>query len=116
MPMPWRLWSSARRSGQAGTCVCGVDGAHGRTALQVDTVVGEAQAALAAGQCVVVGLQSTGEAAADAVGLGASGPGPVDGWVSPCKELLIRCGGSPPGRGGGLSVNGMQQKASMHLH
>jgi hypothetical protein len=37
--------------------------------------------------CVVIGLQSTGEAAADAMGLE---PGPLPGFVSPCKEMLLR--------------------------
>ncbi|EFJ50138.1 hypothetical protein VOLCADRAFT_58526, partial [Volvox carteri f. nagariensis] len=55
--------------------------------LKVPTVVSEAREALAAGQCVVIGLQSTGESAADAVGLE---PGPVPGFVSPTKEMLLR--------------------------
>ncbi|KAF8066309.1 strawberry notch-like protein [Scenedesmus sp. PABB004] len=55
--------------------------------LKLDTVIAEAKAALAAGMSVVIGLQSTGEAAADALGLE---PGPVPGFVSPCKELLER--------------------------
>lgn len=50
-------------------------------------VVAEAQAALSQGMCVVIGLQSTGEAAADAIGLE---PGPVPGFVSTTKELLYR--------------------------
>lgn len=50
-------------------------------------MVAEAREALAAGQCVVIGLQSTGEAAADAVGLE---PGPAPGFVSPTKEMLLR--------------------------
>jgi hypothetical protein len=37
--------------------------------------------------CVVIGMQSTGEAAADAMGLE---PGPLPGFVSPCKEMLLR--------------------------
>lgn len=47
-----------------------------------------AEAALAAGHCVVVGLQSTGEAASDATGLqpGAALPG----FLSTTKELLCR--------------------------
>jgi hypothetical protein len=40
-----------------------------------------------AGQCVVIGLQSTGEAAADAAGLE---PGPIPGFVSTLRELLGR--------------------------
>ncbi len=55
--------------------------------LQIPTVVAEAREALAADECVVIGLQSTGEAAADAVGLE---PGPVAGFVSPTKEMLLR--------------------------
>eukprot|EP00878_Enallax_costatus_P032695 GHUV01035950.1.p1 GENE.GHUV01035950.1~~GHUV01035950.1.p1 ORF type:complete len:643 (+),score=180.98 GHUV01035950.1:954-2882(+) len=55
--------------------------------LKLDTVIAEAKAALASGMCVVIGLQSTGEAAADAMGLE---PGPLPGFVSPCKELLVR--------------------------
>ncbi|WIA22798.1 hypothetical protein OEZ86_009751 [Tetradesmus obliquus] len=55
--------------------------------LKLDTVIAEAKAALASGMCVVIGLQSTGEAAADAMGLE---PGPLPGFVSPCKEMLLR--------------------------
>ncbi|GIL79152.1 hypothetical protein Vretifemale_8504, partial [Volvox reticuliferus] len=55
--------------------------------LKVPTVVSEACEALAAGQCVVIGLQTTGEAAAEAAGLE---PGPVPGFVSPTKEMLLR--------------------------
>lgn len=47
----------------------------------------QAKAALLAGQCVVIGLQSTGEAAADAAGLE---PGPVAGFVSTTRELAAR--------------------------
>jgi len=47
----------------------------------------KAKAALLAGRCVVIGLQSTGEAAADAMGLE---PGPVAGFVSTTRELLLR--------------------------
>lgn len=54
---------------------------------QVPCVVAEARAALQQGMCVVIGLQSTGEAAADAIGLE---PGPVPGYVSTTKELLYR--------------------------
>ncbi len=46
----------------------------------------QAKAALEAGQCVVIGLQSTGEAAADALGLK---PGPAP-FVSTTRELLLR--------------------------
>ncbi|KAL6756388.1 hypothetical protein V8C86DRAFT_3136630 [Haematococcus lacustris] len=55
--------------------------------IKVPAVVAEAQAALQAGQCVVIGLQTTGEAADAAVGLE---PGPVQGFVSTTKELLVR--------------------------
>lgn len=55
--------------------------------LQVPVVAAEAQAALAAGQAVVIGLQSTGEAAADAMQLE---PGQACGFVSTTRELLSR--------------------------
>lgn len=55
--------------------------------LQVPVVAVEAKAALAAGQAVVIGLQSTGEAAADAMQLE---PGQVCGFVSTTRELLSR--------------------------
>lgn len=55
--------------------------------LQVPIVAAEAQAALAAGQAVVIGLQSTGEAAADAMQLE---PGQTCGFVSTTRELLTR--------------------------
>ena len=54
---------------------------------QVPIVAAEAQAALAAGQAVVIGLQSTGEAAADAMQLE---PGQACGFVSTTRELLTR--------------------------
>eukprot|EP00198_Chlamydomonas_reinhardtii_P004216 XP_001693552.1 predicted protein [Chlamydomonas reinhardtii] len=57
-------------------------------AVRVPTVVAEARAALEAGDCVVIGLQTTGEAAADACGLEAGQA--VAGWVSPTKEMLLR--------------------------
>lgn len=50
-------------------------------------MVAEAQAALAAGHAVVIGLQATGEAAADALGLE---PGQQCGFVSTTRELLTR--------------------------
>ena len=40
-----------------------------KSMVQVPTVVAEARRALEEGHCVVIGLQSTGEAAADALGL-----------------------------------------------
>jgi len=47
----------------------------------------QARCALEGGMCVVIGLQSTGEAAADALCLA---PGPLPGFVSPAKEMLLR--------------------------
>jgi hypothetical protein len=55
--------------------------------MQIPTVVEEAQKALAEGFAVVVGLQSTGEASADALGLQ---PGEPCGFVSVARELLAR--------------------------
>ncbi|DBA97285.1 hypothetical protein WJX77_012218 [Trebouxia sp. C0004] len=55
--------------------------------LKVPIVAAEAKAALAAGQAVVIGLQSTGEAAADAMQLE---PGQMCGFVSTTRELLSR--------------------------
>ena len=54
---------------------------------QVPYVIKEAKAALAAGHAVVIGLQSTGEAAADALGLE---PGQACGFVSTTREMLSR--------------------------
>lgn len=54
---------------------------------QVPTVVPEAKQALAEGCAVVIGLQTTGEAAADAMGLE---PGQACGWVSTTREMLSR--------------------------
>ena len=51
------------------------------------TVVPEARKALAEGCAVVIGLQTTGEAAADAMGLE---PGQACGWVSTTREILRR--------------------------
>lgn len=50
-------------------------------------MVAEAQAAITAGQAVVIGLQTTGEAAADAMQLE---PGQMCGFVSTTRELLSR--------------------------
>ena len=50
-------------------------------------VVEEAKRALAAGQAVVIGLQATGEAAADALALV---PGEPCGWISVTREVLLR--------------------------
>ena len=54
---------------------------------QVPIVAAEAQAALAAGQAVIIGLQSTGEAAADAMQLE---PGQACGFIATTRELLTR--------------------------
>uniref|UniRef100_A0A061SNZ4 Nuclear helicase mop-3 sno (Dead-box superfamily) n=1 Tax=Tetraselmis sp. GSL018 TaxID=582737 RepID=A0A061SNZ4_9CHLO len=54
---------------------------------KVPTVVREAKAALAEGFCVVIGLQTTGEAAAEALALE---PGAQCGWVSTTREMLER--------------------------
>lgn len=56
-------------------------------ALQVPMVVAEAKRALSEGQAVVIGLQATGEAAADALNLE---PGQPCGWVSVTREMLQR--------------------------
>ena len=50
-------------------------------------MVPEAKRALAEGCAVVIGLQTTGEAAADALGLA---PGQACGSVSPTREMLSR--------------------------
>lgn len=55
--------------------------------FQVPVVVAEARAAIAAGQAVVIGLQTTGEAAADAMQLE---PHQACGFVSTTRELLSR--------------------------
>lgn len=60
---------------------------HSVLLVQVPIVVAEAQAAIAAGQAVVIGLQTTGEAAADAMQLE---PGQMCGFVSTTRELLSR--------------------------
>ena len=54
---------------------------------QVPLVVAEAKRALSEGQSVVIGLQATGEAAADALSLE---PGQPCGWVSVTREMLQR--------------------------
>lgn len=53
--------------------------------LKIPAVVQAARAALAEGHCVVVGLQSTGEAALDAMGCT---PGEACGWVSTLRLML----------------------------
>ena len=55
--------------------------------LQIPFVVKEAAQALTQGHCVVIGLQSTGEAAAEALGLE---PGSCCGFYSTAKELILR--------------------------
>ena len=60
---------------------------HEQLLLQVPRVTAEAHAALAAGQAVVIGLQSTGEAAADAMQLE---PNQTCGFLSTTRELLTR--------------------------
>ena len=56
-------------------------------AVQVPVVAAEAQKALASGFAVVIGLQTTGEAAAESMGLQ---PGQACGFVSTTRELLQR--------------------------
>ncbi|KAG1681531.1 hypothetical protein FOA52_014037 [Chlamydomonas sp. UWO 241] len=74
----WRMfWSSQQRFFKL-LCV----------SMKVAKVVEEAKSALEAGACVVIGLQSTGEAASDALLLK---PGDsLPGFVSPTKEMLHR--------------------------
>ncbi|KAK9833324.1 hypothetical protein WJX81_006479 [Elliptochloris bilobata] len=55
--------------------------------MKVPTVVREAKAALEAGFAVVIGLQSTGEAALDSLN---KQPGDECGWVSTTREMLLR--------------------------
>lgn len=55
--------------------------------MKTPSIVKEAREALAAGQCVVIGLQSTGEAAMDAL---QRKPGDVTGFVSVCREILVQ--------------------------
>ena len=53
--------------------------------LKIPAVVRAAKAALADGHCVVIGLQSTGEAALDSMGCA---PGDACGWVSTLRLML----------------------------
>lgn len=53
--------------------------------LKLPAVVRAAKAALADGHCVVVGLQSTGEAALDSMGCA---PGDACGWVCTLRLML----------------------------
>jgi hypothetical protein len=55
--------------------------------MKVPVIVEEAKVALQQNQCVVIGLQSTGEAAADALDLQI---GDQRGWVSPTKQILLQ--------------------------
>eukprot|EP00208_Stichococcus_sp_RCC1054_P000099 CAMPEP_0206143488 /NCGR_PEP_ID=MMETSP1473-20131121/20743_1 /ASSEMBLY_ACC=CAM_ASM_001109 /TAXON_ID=1461547 /ORGANISM="Stichococcus sp, Strain RCC1054" /LENGTH=921 /DNA_ID=CAMNT_0053538919 /DNA_START=201 /DNA_END=2963 /DNA_ORIENTATION=+ len=55
--------------------------------MKVPSVVREAKGALAAGHAVVIGLQATGEAAAQALDLR---PGQACGYVSVTREMLVR--------------------------
>ncbi|KAI7844526.1 hypothetical protein COHA_001884 [Chlorella ohadii] len=54
--------------------------------MKVHTVVAEARRALEAGYAVVLGLQSTGEAAADSLNLQ---PGDTCGFISTTRQLLL---------------------------
>jgi hypothetical protein len=56
--------------------------------LKLPRVIDEVRAALAAGQCAVIGLQSTGEAAATAADLTPGDTMPA--FVSVCREMLSR--------------------------
>lgn len=74
---PWRpFWSAQQRFFKL-LCV----------SLKVPTVVSHAKEALEEGNCVIIGLQSTGEAAADALSLspGAS----CRTWISVTREILL---------------------------
>jgi hypothetical protein len=74
---PWRpFWAAQQRFFKL-LCV----------SMKVPAVVEEAKRALEAGHCVVVGLQSTGESAADALNLR---PGDSCGFVSVCKEIMLQ--------------------------
>ncbi|KFM23228.1 Strawberry notch-like protein 1 [Auxenochlorella protothecoides] len=55
--------------------------------MKVPCVVAEARKALDSGFAVVIGLQSTGEAAADALGID---PGTPCGFISTCREIGIQ--------------------------
>lgn len=83
MVMQRNLWACRETPGRAGSTLSAILS----IVLQVPIVAAEAQAALAAGQAVVIGLQSTGEAAADAMQLE---PGQTCGYVSTTRELLTR--------------------------
>ncbi|KAL4533952.1 hypothetical protein Ndes2526B_g07167 [Nannochloris sp. 'desiccata'] len=55
--------------------------------MKVPAIVEEAKLALEQGNAVVIGLQSTGEAAADALDIH---PGDCCGWVSVTKQILLQ--------------------------
>ncbi|GAB4817714.1 hypothetical protein N2152v2_004760 [Parachlorella kessleri] len=74
---PWKPYWAAQQRFFKLLCV----------SLKIPVVVKEAKAALEAGLAVVVGLQSTGEAAADSLGLE---PGAACGWVSTTREILTQ--------------------------
>lgn len=96
------LWCEIRRSLDIALSKTGTStgrvwttywGAHQRffkqlcMGLKVPAVVKEARAALDAGQCVVIGLQSTGEAALD-TDLLHNGQGTPNKFISVCREII----------------------------
>lgn len=56
--------------------------------IKVPAVVREAKAVLDAGYCVVIGLQTTGEASMESEAL--SSKGPIKDFISLCREILTR--------------------------
>ena len=72
---PWRVFWSAQQRFFKLMCV----------SMKVPAVVAEAKAAIADGCAVVIGLQSTGEAAADALNLL---PGVSSGWICVLKSIM----------------------------
>ncbi|XP_052821363.1 protein strawberry notch homolog 1-like [Mya arenaria] len=56
--------------------------------MKVPTIISEARQALASGQCIVIGLQTTGEASLDSEL--ERGKGQVVGFMSLCREILQR--------------------------
>ncbi|CAH3187529.1 unnamed protein product, partial [Porites lobata] len=61
---------------------------HQRMSMKVSTIVEEAQQALQAGYCVVIGLQSTGEASLESE-ISRCG-GVLNGFVSSTEEIISR--------------------------
>lgn len=56
--------------------------------MKVPLAIKEAKVAISQGMCVVIGLQTTGESASDALNLT---PGQqLHGFISPCREMLSR--------------------------